>query len=243
MIYGWNYAGKTTLSRVLRSVENQALHPDYASAEFAISTHNDPPVTINSLATHSLKIRVFNSDFVKDNLSWDGEAFKPILLLGQQSIQAQQEIVKNEALLVRLREGYRRKVATIRRTDEALREKKTDQAKVIKQTLQLVEAFTATHLNQDLSTVGSNPAEYVQTQGEVVKLLQAGTADEKGILPKIASVDIRMSLAVPADGILVLLAQKPSMANTIQYLAEHAEVAGWVREGLALHTDKDKCEF
>jgi wobble nucleotide-excising tRNase len=243
LIYGWNYAGKTTLSRVLRSVENQALHPDYASAEFAISTHNDPPVTINSLATHSLKIRVFNSDFVKDNLSWDGEAFNPILLLGQQSIQAQQEIVKNEALLVRLREGYRRKVATIRRTDEALREKKTDQAKVIKQTLQLVEAFTATHLNQDLSTVGSNPAEYVQTQGEVVKLLQAGTADEKGILPKIASVDIRMSLAVPADGILGLLAQKPSMANTIQYLAEHAEVAGWVREGLALHTDKDKCEF
>ena len=142
LIYGWNYAGKTTLSRVLRSVENQALHPDYASAEFAISTHNDPPVTINSLATHSLKIRVFNSDFVKDNLSWDGEAFKPILLLGQQSIQAQQEIVKNEALLVRLREGYRRKVATIRRTDEALREKKTDQAKghLEKSTLHLIPA-------------------------------------------------------------------------------------------------------
>lgn len=243
LIYGWNYAGKTTLSRVLRSVENQALHPDYASAEFEISTHNAPSVTIDSLATHLVKIRVFNSDFVKDNLSWDGEAFNPILLLGQQSIQAQQEIIKNEALLIRLREGHRRKVATIRRRDEALREKKTEQARVIKQTLQLIEAFTATHLNQDLSTVGINPAEYVQMQGEVVKLLQAGTADEKGILPKIASVDIGMSLADPADGILGLLAQKPSMANTIQYLAEHAEVAGWVREGLALHTDKDKCEF
>lgn len=243
LIYGWNYAGKTTLSRVLRSVENQELHPDYASAEFVISTQNDSPVTINSLATHSIKIRVFNSDFVKDNLSWDGEAFNPILLLGQQSIQAQQEIVKNEALLVRLREGYRRKAATIRRRDEVLREKKTNQAKVIKQTLQLVEAFTATHLNQDLSIVARNPAEYVQTQGDVVELLQAGTADEKGILPKIASVDIRVSLADPAVGILGLLSQKPSMTNTIQYLAEHAEVAGWVREGLALHTEKDKCEF
>lgn len=243
LIYGWNYAGKTTLSRVLRSVENQALHPDYASAEFEISVHSDAPVTVNSLATHSVKIRVFNSDFIKDNLSWDGEAFNPILLLGQQSIQAQQEIVRNESLLVRLREGYRRKAAAIRRRDEALRVKKTDQAKVIKQTLQLVEAFTATHLNQDLSTVGRNPAEYVHADGEVVELLQAGTADEKGILPKIASIDISMSLVNPTDGILGLLAQKPSMANTIQYLAEHAEVAGWVREGLALHTDKDKCEF
>jgi wobble nucleotide-excising tRNase len=243
LIYGWNYAGKTTLSRVLRSVENQALHPDYASAEFEISTHSAPPVTENSLASHSVKIRVFNSDFVKDNLSWDGEAFSPILLLGQESIKAQQEIVKNEALLVRLREGYWRKAATIRRREERLREKKTDQAKVIKQTLQLVEAFTATHLNQDLSTIGRNPAEYIQAEGEVVKLLKAGTADEKGILSKIASVDISMSLVDPADGILGLLAQKPSMANTIQFLAEHAEVAGWVREGLALHTDKVKCEF
>jgi|694.fasta_scaffold77430_1 wobble nucleotide-excising tRNase len=243
LIYGWNYAGKTTLSRVFRSVEKQALHPDYGSAEFEISTHNNSPVTVNSLATHSLKVRVFNSDFVKDNLSWDGEAFNPILLLGQQSIQAQQEIVKNDALLIRLREGYRRKAATIRRRDEALREKKTEQAKGIKQTLQLVEAFTATHLNQDLSTVGSNPAEHLQTDGEVVDLLQAATADERGILPKIDRLEGRMSVVDPTDGIYELLAQKPSMANTIKYLAEHAQVADWVRTGLALHNNKDKCEF
>lgn len=78
LIYGWNYAGKTTLSRVLRSVETQALHPDYSSARFEISTNSNSTITESSLTTVSEKIRVFNSDFVKENLSWDGEAFKPM---------------------------------------------------------------------------------------------------------------------------------------------------------------------
>ena len=38
LIYGWNYSGKTTLSRVLRTIEKKSLHPDYSKAEFEIST-------------------------------------------------------------------------------------------------------------------------------------------------------------------------------------------------------------
>ncbi len=34
LIYGWNYSGKTTLSRVLRSIETQSVHPDYGTARF-----------------------------------------------------------------------------------------------------------------------------------------------------------------------------------------------------------------
>ena len=40
-----------------------------------------------------------------------------------------------------------------------------------------------------------------------------------------------------------MLARKPAMSNSIEYLAKHAEVAGWIRTGLTLHVDKDKCEF
>ncbi|WP_083851758.1 AAA family ATPase [Alcanivorax hongdengensis] len=65
LIYGWNYAGKTTLSRVLRSVETQSLHPDYSGARFEISTNDNSSITESSLSTSSEKIRVFNSDFVK----------------------------------------------------------------------------------------------------------------------------------------------------------------------------------
>lgn len=243
LIYGWNYAGKTTLSRVLRSVETQAVHPDYSAARFEISTNSNSTITESSLAAASEKIRVFNSDFVKDNLSWDGEAFEPILLLGQESIEAQKQITKNDALLERLRDGYRQKEAAIKGRDDALRDKKTDRARSIKQALQLVEAFTATHLNQELAKIEGDPTAYLVADEELQQLQQAATADEKGKLPKIQKLFLNPGTSSPSDGIPELLARKPAMSNTIEYLAEHSEVANWIRTGLPLHDSKDKCEF
>jgi len=243
LIYGWNYAGKTTLSRVLRSVETQEVHQDYSAASFEISTDSNSTITESSLTAASEKIRVFNSDFVKDNLSWDGEAFEPILLLGQESIEAQKEITKNDALLERLRDGYRRKGAAIKSLDGALRDKKTDRARSIKQALQLVEAFTATHLNQELAKVEGNPFAHLVSDEELPQLQQAATADEKGKLPKVQKLALNPGTSSPSDGILELLARKPAMSNTIEYLAEHSEVANWIRSGLPLHDSKDKCEF
>jgi wobble nucleotide-excising tRNase len=243
LIYGWNYAGKTTLSRILRSIETQTLHPDYSNARFEISTDSNSTITESSLTTASEKIRVFNSDFVKENLSWDGEAFEPILLLGQQSIVAQQEIAKNETLLKRLREGYRVKQASIRSRDDALRERKTEKAKAIKQALQLVETYTATHLNQELVKVENDPNAHLVPEEDVPKLQQAATADEKGKLPKIQKYFLKLAGNSPAHGLAELLARKPAMSNTIEYLAEHSEVANWIRIGLPLHDNTEKCEF
>ncbi len=138
LIYGWNYSGKTTLSRVLRSIETQIVHPDYIGARFVVSTSQGAHISESSIVSNPEKIRVFNSDFVKANLSWEGDAFEPILLLGQQSINAQQEIQKNEKMLERLRIGYRTKQQVIKERDDTLREKKTVHAKIYK-------ASTPTH--------------------------------------------------------------------------------------------------
>lgn len=84
IIYGRNYSGKTTLSRILRCVENGELHEDYADSKFTIST--DDGTIINQLnLSYSKKIRVYNTDFVKKNLSWlhDNKGqILPFILLG-----------------------------------------------------------------------------------------------------------------------------------------------------------------
>jgi len=36
LIYGWNYSGKTTLSRIFRCIELKELHSDFQNAEFDI---------------------------------------------------------------------------------------------------------------------------------------------------------------------------------------------------------------
>lgn len=84
IIYGRNYSGKTTLSRILRCVENEELHEDYKDARFTIST-KDGTIIDQSNLSYSKKIRVYNTDFVKKNLGWlhdnKGEIL-PFALLG-----------------------------------------------------------------------------------------------------------------------------------------------------------------
>lgn len=83
LIYGWNYSGKTTLSRVFRCLEKGKLHNDYLTAIFEME--NAFAKYDNTFAVKP-NIRVFNSDFVKENLKWDADNIEPIFLLGAENI-------------------------------------------------------------------------------------------------------------------------------------------------------------
>lgn len=69
LIYGRNYSGKTTLSRILRCVEKKQIHEKYLDGKFAITNDQGNLITQSNLNCTE-KIRVYNTDFVKDNLSW-----------------------------------------------------------------------------------------------------------------------------------------------------------------------------
>jgi len=94
IIYGRNYSGKTTLSRIFRSVENKKLHKDYAKAEFTITT--DDGIIDQTNLNYSKQIRVYNSDFVKTNLSWlynnDEGEIKPFTLLSMGNPEIEKSI-------------------------------------------------------------------------------------------------------------------------------------------------------
>ena len=96
IIYGWNYSGKTTLSRLFYSLGNGEVHKDFNNASFSIVCSDGSTVTEENVSSFSTTVRVFNSDFVAENLSWEGDSFEPILLLGDESIEAQKEIKLNE---------------------------------------------------------------------------------------------------------------------------------------------------
>lgn len=95
LIYGWNYSGKTTFSRVFRCFELGKLHQDYLSATFELE--DDHLNKYDQTFIAKPKIRVFNSDFIKDNLRWE-EGIEPIFLLGKENIELQKELTekKNE---------------------------------------------------------------------------------------------------------------------------------------------------
>lgn len=93
IIYGRNYSGKTTLSRVFRCIEQKQLHKDYTDSKFSLIT--DEGVYNESELEFSKKIKVYNTDFIKDNLSWlhneEGEIL-PFTLLGGDNTIIQSKI-------------------------------------------------------------------------------------------------------------------------------------------------------
>ena len=70
LIYGWNYSGKTTLSRLVAMLESKTLNSELPSCSFTITTDAGSITEANFTSTTQI-VRVFNSDFVADNLNLD----------------------------------------------------------------------------------------------------------------------------------------------------------------------------
>lgn len=69
IIYGWNYSGKTTLSRLISYLDkNVEIEDDYKDVEFEVELEDGTKIDNNNRDTSTFQVKVFNSDFVKDNL-------------------------------------------------------------------------------------------------------------------------------------------------------------------------------
>lgn len=91
ILYGRNYSGKTTLSRIFRALETGSLSDKYSSPEFQLFFDGGSNATQNSLNSHSQVVRVFNEDFVRDNLRFivdDEQPIKSFAILGEDNAKS-----------------------------------------------------------------------------------------------------------------------------------------------------------
>ena len=59
ILYGRNYCGKTTLSRIFRALEIGSISEKYNAAEFQLNFDDSSSITRNSLHDHDHIVRVF----------------------------------------------------------------------------------------------------------------------------------------------------------------------------------------
>jgi len=83
LIYGWNGSGKTTLSNFLRQIELCEISPD--CEDFNIITENGT-ITNKNISESELSLKVFNQDFVKENIFTETGEITPIFYLGREDI-------------------------------------------------------------------------------------------------------------------------------------------------------------
>jgi wobble nucleotide-excising tRNase len=242
LIYGWNYSGKTTLSRLVAMLESKRLNPELPQCSFTIAT-DAGNVTEANFGSSSHVVRVFNSDFVADNLNFAGSHFKPILLLGSESDAAQREIERCESM----HKTAMDKAAALAKESSAaartLSAAKTSASANIKKTIGLVAAFGATQLDAELRIVGLAPTEYTLPQQAFDDDIKLAHTSARESLPPIPQLAVQLSLAALVEEASTLLSRKPDLSNAIDHLVDNPPIAAWVQSGLHLHGGKTECEF
>ncbi|VVE88151.1 ATP-binding protein [Pandoraea bronchicola] len=243
LIYGWNGAGKTSLSTLFRSMQRRQ-SPESGAIEIVV---DGKVITGTDFASEKLPpIRVFNRDFVDRNVfETPGHELPPVFYLGEDSSEKQQRILalqaQSDELSIDQKKVSARKAAA---TDE-LNAFCTAQARSIRNLLlgdsryNNYEAPKFKELMRRLSSATALPA-LLETQ----QRMEAEEAVAGRPLPK---------LRVPSFGDLdlVSLTNKLSkelattvVASTIQELVENPQVANWVERGLHLHSDgQTQCHF
>ena len=97
IIYGRNYSGKTTLSRIVRALETGSISDKYSSPNFNVVFDDGTSINQAQIDKCNYDIRVFNEDFVRENLSFlmdtnnDGD-IKSFAVLGDDNAKIQSEI-------------------------------------------------------------------------------------------------------------------------------------------------------
>lgn len=240
VIYGWNYSGKTTLSRLFGALEHHKLG-DYNTAKFTISDAAGV-ITEQDYQTSQKIVRVFNSDFISNNLNFTGNAFNPILLLGEESKEAEHNIEQLQKKLIRCEAGANKAQRGMTAISNAFAAEKTKASAFIKAKLGLIPAFGATQLTSYMNSAVPG-TDYKLSDEALANDLALSKRAESDKPSAVAKASVKLLLAGLHQEAKDLLQKVPEFSNTIQYFMEHADISEWVETGLDLHEKKDKCEF
>jgi wobble nucleotide-excising tRNase len=241
LIYGWNYSGKTTLSRAFRCFEQKLPHVDFAGAQVQLKAEDG---TVHHLsAPHSPPVfRVFNSDFIRENLSFADGSATPILVLGAEDI-AKQEALKakkaeRETLNLSMESNMRKKGGKADDVEKGLTKYARD---FIKNPLAEVN-YDKRRFEPKVIECKAAPEQHLLDDDALAKCLAVyrSTHKKAALSAKVLSL---LSVAELKEKTASLLARVVTANNPIPRLKESSAVESWVNEGRPLHTGKYTCQF
>lgn len=265
ILYGRNYSGKTTLSRIFRAMETGIISDKYEAPEFCVVFDDGTEINQENLLSHGKKFRVFNEDFIRENLKFivdDKEGVESFAILGESNNVIEEEIKKIESLLgidtTGLETGlfakrnellvlYREAKSAHSVANDALQNqlnsKATDRRVGIKYSSDLYgdQNYTKAKLEVDIRKVSKDDFIPITNEEKQEKLLLISERVKPDI-PEIKSPVFGLSAFSQAAKVLVA---RPVMASDkIEQLVKNSQLNRWVNEGRALHRGKHQnCAF
>lgn len=260
ILYGRNYSGKTTLSRIFRSLETRRLPLNYIASSFTV-TGDKGTVTHTNLTAHNYDVRVYNRDFVTDNLSFlvnqeIGGVIKTFAIVGEQNKEIDDAIAAIEAKLgsVEGKAGLRFELEAKRKDrdhtksahatasndlEEKLRLHASDKIKKNRQYGTAV--YNITHIKNDIASTkkpGFVALTTEQLPGKLNLLKQEALPDITDTLAVALKLESLAAVAKP------LLSKTITPTKAIEELLKDSALQLWVKQGMGHHREKrDTCGF
>ncbi len=265
VLYGRNYSGKTTLSRIIRALENGKISDKYNPGKSFDVIVDGSSVTQENPTNHHKTIRVFNEDFVRDNLSFpyndDGNILS-FAVLGEDNNTIQNQIDNIKTELGDNVEGEKKtglyKDQEIKnneyknandayknassRLESQLKSKATeDRQNSIKYNSALYgdQNYSLPKLKNEINQVLLDTYTPIsdEKKEELKQLLKETIKEDVSLLttPPIALLDI-------ANKAKTLVEEKIVQKEKIEELV-NADLINWAKRGKELHQQGDKCAF
>lgn len=264
IFYGRNYSGKTTLSRIVRALETANISDKYENPQFEVCIKDALDCNPNNLSSHGKKIRVFNEDFVKDNIRFitnSEESITPFAIIGgNATIEAEIQALKDDLgnneedresgfyLELKSASAIANSAFQIFQTENSqlnqqLTAKALDRNTGIKYKSERFgdQNYTTAKLSTDIDTVSATTFQPISDDEVTAKL---------NLLNERANADVssitrpNLDLSIVNEKAKALISKSISSSNKIEELLKDAIINRWVKEGRQLHKDKiEQCSF
>jgi len=248
LIYGWNGSGKTALSQLFASFVN-GKSETYPELEYKIQTDEGD---FTHSTPYNRQIRIFNQDYISENIDILSGKAKPIFILGKENKELAAVIKEDEKTLKGdpEKKGNLGKLKELELKKEEIERKEKEKGKQFTDIAKIISSNTSGVLARNYR---KNNAEQSFAKLQVKQILSDEEKNkysltlkqqEKPILNELSSNNIKEN----ANSIILdsqLLLKRTVETVIIERLKENADVSKWVEEGLELHTIKKStnCEF
>ena len=255
LIYGWNYSGKTTLSKLFQNLEFKDKDKYFPGSEFDITTEKEEASTNHSqedLENFPYDVKVFNTNYIKRIFTWDNphSDIQPIsFYLGDPSGNLDKQIKvldKKKDQLENIRDNRYQKVidefnnynkangkfsAKAKEIRENYLDNKLDQNKLNKGIIQQITDIIKSDLQKHILSDTARD----KTKSEAIS---ENTFDSRK-----EDFSLSENLETLAEEVKTILEDTAPKSISIPELDDDKALFNWVQTGIKLHEDETECKF
>lgn len=247
IFYGWNYSGKTTLSRLFSFLENKKVDEyNFPDVDFEIVMHDGKKINKSNVEEFPYLVRVFNADFIRDNLRFDSEDKKikgitfdigdnahlrPLIEQNEKDIViAKQKIIENSESVILFNDFENNKI-------------KKQASNIQNGFFNSLITFDKRHFSKLISDKETTLNNIIESEEEIIKIKANSLATDNK--EKIDFELTEINFESIREKVKNLLLNEPKITTTIELLDDNSDLYEWSKLGYELHEkhELDNCAF